>query len=70
MVFLNVKGTDKRCTTMSGKTVISSCGGKIAFPINSLLNMAQNMLAAKSYCFLLSAHQALHKPEDWASFKH
>lgn len=69
-MFSNVKEIDKRYTTISGKAVISSCGGKIAFPINSLLDMAQNILATKSRCFLLSAQQALHKPEDWASFKH
>lgn len=70
MVFSNEKDNDKRCTTISGKAVISSCGGKIALPINSLLDMAQNILATKSYCFLFPVHQALHKPEDWASFKH
>lgn len=70
MVFLNGKDIDKRCTTVSGKAVISSCEGKIAFAINSLLDMAQNILATKSYYFLFSAHQALHKSEDWASFKH
>lgn len=51
-MFLNGKDNDETCTTISGKTVISSCGGKIAFPINSLLDMAQNILATKSYCFL------------------
>lgn len=40
---LNGKDSDKRCTTVSGKAVISSCGGKFAFPINSLLDVAQNM---------------------------
>lgn len=47
MVFLNVKEIDKRCTTISGNAAIPRCGGKIAFLINSLLDMAQNILATK-----------------------
>jgi len=47
MVFLSVKETDKRCTTISGNAAIPRCGGKIAFLINSLLNMAQNILTTK-----------------------
>lgn len=52
VVFLNVKEIDKRFTTISGNTAIPKCGGKIAFLTNSLLDMAQNILATKSYCFL------------------